>query len=245
MEEQNQGTSSEACDNESDSVTTVMALSQEIANLKETMKAFLKRSLPENESSSPSEEIDPKRRKMDTENYDDFDNLSRVSMSISEEGEVNEAEEVEEDEYDALKELESFYGAQQVKGTKIDERLANIVDAGLSKGSPCTEKIKEVCERYPTPANTKNIVVPKTNNEIWKLLTKGQRLRDVRLQKTQNLITKSISASVSLLDSVRKAKKSGSKVDLKCVEDTLTDIVRLTSACYSDMNNSRKEENPP
>lgn len=237
MEEPTQGTSKETCYNENSVAdpVTMMTISQEIITLKETINSLMKRPHPE---PSGEEVLNPrKKRKVECDmdiGWDDFDNLSRVSGSVSEEGEVS-------DEDDTLNELESFYGAQKLKGAKIDDKLARVVDSGLTKCSPCENKLKEVCERYPAPENTKNILVPKTNPEIWKLLNKGQRVRDARLQKTQSLVTKSITASVGLLNTVRCTRKSGGKPDLKNMENVLTDIVRLTSACFADINSLRKE----
>ena len=44
-----------------------------------------------------------------------------------------------------------------------------------------------------------------------------------------------------MLDDVRKAKKEKVELDLKKVETTISDIIRLSSACFSDISDTRKD----
>ncbi|RUS84405.1 hypothetical protein EGW08_007789, partial [Elysia chlorotica] len=97
---------------------------------------------------------------------DDLDNLSVLS-----EGELSE-----EDDDNTISNLEAFYGFHDQEGDKFDDKLIQIVDAGLCK-KPDEAKTKDLLEQYPKPVNSKNLRVPKTNGEVWKLLTKNQRLR--------------------------------------------------------------------
>ncbi|RUS80837.1 hypothetical protein EGW08_011392 [Elysia chlorotica] len=156
----------------------------------------------------------------------DLDNLSVLS-----EGEV----------YDnSISNLEAFYGFHDQEGDKVDDKLIQIVDAGLCK-KPDEAKTKDLLEQYPKPVNSKNLRVPKTNVKVWKLLTKNQRLRDIRLQKSQTIITKSLTASVKLLAGLREARKGNSAMNLKCCINIANDIVRLNSASYSDLSALRKD----
>ncbi|GFO31340.1 hypothetical protein PoB_005784500 [Plakobranchus ocellatus] len=44
----------------------------------------------------------------------------------------------------------------------------------------------------------------------------------------------SITASMQLLESFRRARKSKSHVNLKQCENTITDMTRMTTSCFSD-----------
>ena len=96
----------------------------------------------------------------------DLDKLSMLA-SGSESG--------KESDDDTLKQLEDFYGADTIKGKDIDGKLAKIVVNGLCQGIN-EEKIKEVTDSYIAPGNCKNLVMPRTNLDIWKKIS--PRCRD-------------------------------------------------------------------
>ena len=76
--------------------------------------------------------------------------------------------------------------------------MAQVINTGM-----CTyvsqNKIKLVLEKYPTPANTPNVCIPKMNTEIWEVLPSFTRMRDVALQRLVTLVVKSIVISAEML----------------------------------------------
>lgn len=218
----------------------VSQLRKDFADLKETVNALLKR-----RSRSPSQSLSSpiKRSKKEEgpvagpshKTLDALDELSD-SDSNSSSGEIVDSD---------LDELVEVFGNNEKTGAKIDEKLANLVDSGLTKKPSSDLRIKEVCEKYPKPENSKNLRVPKTNPELWKLLTKAQRVRDVKFQKTQNLITKSVIASAQLLDTLRTRPVSGKHAISKESKTIVTDILRLTSAAFTEISSIRKDSMKP
>ena len=183
---------------------SLLTLSQDIQILKDTVNALVRgngapiaetaRVNKRPRSPSPVSVDRGERKKIKTGN-EEFDSFSQLELELSESDHSNDEE---DDDY--IKELESFYETTEKRGEAIEDRLAKVVDCGLSKGVINGDKIKEICEKYPAPVNCKNLVVPRTNPEIWKLLSRTQQQRDARLQKTQNLVTKSITTGVKLLE---------------------------------------------
>ena len=222
-------------------------IQKEILELKETVNLLLKerelrskttkrsRSRSKSRSCSPShsrvKSQKTKTNKDPSVVTDPLDSLSDTDHS---------ADDVEDEDDDCLKQLEDFYGTSAKSGDKVDEKLAKVVDAGLCKRFLSEDKLKLLSEKYPVPANCENIRVPKTNPEVWKNLYKNQKLRDVRLQKTQKVVTQNISASVTLLDMIRQARKTKSQLNLKLFEELVTDTVRLNSCCFSDISELRR-----
>lgn len=148
---------------------------------------------------------------------------------------------VEEEEEESL---DSFFTAKEVVGKKVSDSLALSINNALVTVVEDT-KIKELCDSVTRPENCKNLVVPKTNECIWKSITSQQRGRDRKLQKTQMLAVKSLSKLTETLDSVRESGKTGALLNLKVLEQNLKDTIKLTVATYSDINLKRLENIQP
>ena len=209
----------------------LMSLREEITEIKNAVQTLINDK--KRKSCSPPRDSTNKKLKSSQNHSPSWDDLENFSSHS--EGEINDNSEDEN-----LLELESFFEMIDKKGGRIDTKLATIIDNGLCK-QLSEEKIKEIGDKYLPPENTNNIRVPRTNQEIWKLLSKTQKGRDIKLQKTQNIITKTITASVGMLDKLRKARKEKQEVNLKDFENTMTDIIRLSSACFTDVSYTRKE----
>ena len=224
---------------------SVKELRKDVMELKNTVMLLLKekrkRSVSPSSIGCKGDEAGPSKvqkrsceqNETDILELDELDALS-IGLSNSEEGEL----EASDDE--GLQDLESSFKTSSVKGTNIDDKIAKIIDSGLCK-KLSEEKFRSIGEKYPPPGNCNNIRVPRTNHEIWKFLSKSQKSKDIKLQKTQNICTKTITAAVKMLDDVRKAKKEKVELDLKKVETTISDIIRLSSACFSDISDTRKD----
>lgn len=171
---------------------------------------------------SPEEEIE----KMSESSF--FETLSDVGSGGEEEEES----------------LDSFFMAKEVVGKKVSESLAASINNAMFTVVEDV-KVKELCETVTRPENCTNLVVPKTNERIWKSMTSQQRGRDRKLQKTQMLSVKSVCKLTEMLDSVRESRKSGTLLNLKNIEQNLKDTIKLSAASYSDINIHRLENIQP
>ena len=134
--------------NDSGNANMLLSMNENINKLTSVMTAFLteKNEFSRKRSLSPdarsSEHQPPSKRQVD-----DFDSLSLLSTSDPPSGSDSEDE--------CLESLQAFYGTDNKKGEKIDEKLAKIVDRGLCQGHLDEEKLKPITDKYPAPENCK------------------------------------------------------------------------------------------
>ncbi len=102
------------------------------------------------------------------------------------------------DNTDVLAELQHFFAQEDQMGPALPDKIAAIVNKGVrSTFSP--EQEKTLCEQFLRPENCQNLVVPRVNKELWLKLRHSTRSRDLKVQKTQNLLLKSIVPIAQLL----------------------------------------------
>ena len=79
-------------------------------------------------------------------------------------------------------------------GEAIDQNLANSMSYMLT--NKLSEKaVSDVIEKYDTPANCKELIVPKVNPPIWDSLKPHTRSNDLKLQKVQKALVAGMTAS--------------------------------------------------
>ena len=86
-------------------------------------------------------------------------------------------------------------------------------------------KVKELYEKYKTPANCKYLCVPKVNLELWHDLSKESKSKDLGLQELQKGIAKASQPIIQLFDSALKACKEKSSMDPNVLRSLLADAV--------------------
>ena len=86
-------------------------------------------------------------------------------------------------------------------------------------------KLKDLYEKYKTPANCKYLCVPKVNLELWHNLSKEPKSKDLGLQELQKGIVKASQPVTQLFDSALKARKDNSLMDPNVLLPFLTDAV--------------------
>jgi hypothetical protein len=83
--------------------------------------------------------------------------------------------------------------AASTYGDDIDSGIASSLQYLLNTKLP-EKPLKDILEKYETPANAKNLCVPKVNTQIWDSLRPHSRNNDLKLQNVENLMVKGITA---------------------------------------------------
>lgn len=139
-----------------------------------------------------------------------------------------------------LTSLKGFFGSSEATSPSIDKNLAMEVNEGLCSHPP-KEKVREVEERYLRPENVTNLRVPSTNIEVYRKMPRQFRNRDRKLQSVHNLATKTLIASVQLLNTIKAAREKKQTLDIDECDRVVTDITKLQSACYAEISVLRKD----
>ena len=116
-----------------------------------------------------------------------------------------------------FEETESF-------GPEVAEVVAQRVNDACSKKA-MDSKLKDLYEKYKTPANCKYLCVPKVNLELWHDLSKESKSKDLGLQELQKGIVKASQPIIQLFDSALKARKDKSSLDPNDLLSLLADAV--------------------
>ena len=116
-----------------------------------------------------------------------------------------------------FEETESF-------GPEVAEVIAQRVNDACSKKA-MDSKLKDLYEKYKTPANCKYLCVPKVNLELWHDLSKESKSKDLGLQELQKGIVKASQPIIQLFDSALKARKDKSSMDPNVLLPLLADAV--------------------
>lgn len=150
----------------------------------------------------------------------------------------------DEDVDESFTSLEGLFNVEEVVGDPVLDKIANIVDNALLRGSDKTT-IKATMDKYPKPQNIKHLNTPDVNPEIWKMMPPGYQRRDLELRKTQSLSLKTLTAAVSGLDHIKHKASTKAAIDPKFLFDTFSNILVLTSTLFSDITKKRKDSIRP
>ena len=88
-------------------------------------------------------------------------------------------------------------------------------------------KLKDLYEKYKTPVNCKYLCVPKVNLELWHVLSKESKSKDLGLddEELQKGFVKASQPIIQLYDSALKARKYKSSMDPNVLQPLLADAV--------------------
>ena len=163
---------------------------------------------------------------------------SNSSISTSknkEEGELDDDQ--EDDNY-----LDKIIGDGEKVGPQIQEKVAQAITKvlGLGLSADSQEKLKE---KYHTPINCPRLVVTKCNSELFKNLNKQTSMNDLKYQKLQSLLIKSLTANVYVYNSLQLMCKGSEPIDrsdLKKEVDSLADAMSLQAHVSKNIDNMRR-----
>ena len=120
--------------------------------------------------------------------------------------------------------LPSVFEETESFGAEVAEVIAQRVNDACSKKA-LDSKLKELYEKYKTPANCKYLCVPKVNYELWHDLSKESKSKNLGLQELQKSIVKASQPIIQLFDSALKARKDKSPMDPNALLSLLADAV--------------------
>ena len=120
--------------------------------------------------------------------------------------------------------LPSVFEETESFGPEVAEVIAQRVNDACSKKA-MDSKLKDLYEKYKTPANCKYLCVPKVNLELWHDLSKESKSKDLGLQELQKGIVKASQPIIQLFDSALKARKDKSSMDPNVLLPLLADAV--------------------
>ena len=120
--------------------------------------------------------------------------------------------------------LPSVFEETESFGPEVAEVIAQRVNDACSKKA-MDSKLKDLYEKYKTPANCKYLCVPKVNSELWHDLSKESKSKDLGLQELQKGIFKASQPIIQMFDSALKARKDKSSMDPNVLLPLLADAV--------------------
>ena len=107
----------------------------------------------------------------------------------------------------------------------------------IYRSKPDDTRHKTMVETYLPPNNIPNMVVPKTNTEVWELLNKGVTIVDSSVQKIQSIQLAGLAALLRIIESV--GNQTGDMTEEQLQE--MTDATIMTCMAFSGMHQIRKD----
>ncbi|CAC5402911.1 unnamed protein product [Mytilus coruscus] len=106
--------------------------------------------------------------------------------------------------------MKDFISSDEKTGPKIYPGLATSMNQGL-RTRVNEDKFKELTKKYDKPANVSSLKVPRVNIGIWKQMTPRNKDVDVKLQRLQNLLSKTACPLMYMMDMFvdKSSKKEG------------------------------------
>ncbi|MPC98112.1 hypothetical protein E2C01_093464 [Portunus trituberculatus] len=82
---------------------------------------------------------------------------------------------------DSLSALGAMFGSGSDVGKPIHETLAPILNAALRR-KPLEEQVQKLVAKHKIPANVPNMTTPRLNQELFEVMNKEGKFRDIALQ---------------------------------------------------------------
>ena len=146
-------------------------------------------------------------------------------------------------EDEVLGELSKLYEAEGTVSDPINAKLASLVDK-MVKTSLSEEKIKEKHEKYNRPENCENLINTRVNPEIWTKVRSNTRSRDLKMQKLETSLLKSMIPIVKMSDKLLELKSTSTSASQSDVSEFLQlslDSLALMGHSINEVNIKRRE----
>ena len=144
---------------------------------------------------------------------------------------------------EVLGELSKLYEAEGTVSDPINAKLASLVDK-MVKTSLSEEKIKEKHEKYNRPENCENLINTRVNPEIWTKVRSNTRSRDLKMQKLETSLLKSMIPIVKMSDKLLELKSTSTSASQSDVSEFLQlslDSLALMGHSINEVNIKRRE----
>ena len=177
----------------------------------------------------------------DTENTDTAELPQAAGVS---DGQAGQSAAATDPGADTLTGIESIYAASDNVGPDINAQLAKIVSGFLTTRLP-DDKLKEKLTACLAPKNCASIVSARVNAEIWDKLSTQTKSRDVKSQRTQNVLMGAIAGITVMADTLMRASRSGdslSNAEMSSMFTSLVDAMALLGNVNLDLNQRRRDD---
>ena len=152
-------------------------------------------------------------------------------------------EQLAEGEDNVLVELSKIYDSEGAVSDAVSTQLANLVDK-MVKTKLSEENAKDKLAKYNRPQNCENLVSTRVNPQIWAKMRSSSKSRDLRMQKIETSMLKSVHPIISLTDkllSLKSNPKTVSKEDVSSFLRFALDSLTLMAHSVYEVNLSRRE----
>lgn len=135
-----------------------------------------------------------------------------------------------------LKQLGQKFDNIESVSSKVDETLANVVNAGL-RAKINRKEAKEMCEKHTRPENCTGLKVPKLNKELWLTGALGHQTKeqDKTIQTAQKYLTYGLMPLVKLMDDLLQDDNSTTRYELA------NESFQMLAYAHRDMSNVRRQ----
>ena len=146
-------------------------------------------------------------------------------------------------EDEVLGELSKLYESEGTVSDPINAKLASLVDK-MVKTSLSEEKVREKHEKYNRLENCENLINTRVNPEIWTKVRSNTRSRDLKMQKLETSLLKSMIPIVKMSDKLLELKsnsKSASQSDVSEFLQLSLDSLALMGHSINEVDIKRRE----
>lgn len=147
-------------------------------------------------------------------------------------------------EDDLLQELAKLYESEgSVSDPLSNAKLANLVDK-MVKTSLSEEQLKEKHAKYNRPQNCENLIGTRVNPEIWSKIRSNTKTKDLKMQKLETSLIKSMLPTLQLADKLLDLKmndKPASKTEVCEFLALALDSLTLMGHSVNEINLQRRD----
>ena len=147
------------------------------------------------------------------------------------------------DEDEVLGELSKLYESEGAVSDPVNAKLASLVDK-MVKTSLSEEKMKEKHEKYNRPSNCENLIAARVNPEIWSKIRSNTRSRDLKMQKLETSLLKSMIPIINVSDKLLELKSNSrlpSEAEITTILQLSLDSLALLGHSINEVNIKRIE----
>ena len=152
-------------------------------------------------------------------------------------------EQLVEGKDNVLAKLSKIYDSEGAVSDAVSTQLAGLVDK-MVKTKLLEENAKDKLAKYNRPQNCENLVSTKVNPQIWAKMRSSSKSSDLRMQKIETSMLKSMHPIISLTDKLLSLKNNPQTVSKEDVSSFLRfalDSLTLMAHSVYEVNLSRQQ----
>ncbi|XP_069107778.1 uncharacterized protein [Argopecten irradians] len=140
-----------------------------------------------------------------------------------------------------LTQLQDKYNKTEKVSPAINPELAKVVTTMVDQGLDDTH-VTELMEKYKRPNNCDSLTVSKINQELWDQIQPGTRSQDIKLQKIQATLVKSMIPIVNIANNILEVRAGrAQKLSDDDIFRLVTDSLSLVTSTNQNITSRRRE----